>query len=414
MIDSNYNTPAQVLVAIDIAKFNHEVLIRHAGAKDKRLKIPNSLEGYRELLRSLPAPGPHPVICGFEPTADYHRNIAHWLANEGMQMRLVSSLACARAREMIFKSRDKNDRRDSDVIMYLLAQNMSQPFHDPLRSGIMDIQEICNTYHQIVLSRSRVTHSLLNHGIALLFPEIERFYHNSRSEWFCEFLLKFPTPASIIRYRKQTFVKRAWKVVGRKTDKQRFLEELYELAETSVALPVPRDSLTVDMFKLQLKRFLDLTHQRKKLEALADTLLSERTDYQRLRTLPGVGPIIALMIIAEAGDLKRFNHHRQFLSFCGFNLAAQQSGQHKGRYQLSKRGNARLRYAFWLAANSAIRRGENSFREKFSRYTAGNLEDPDIKRKARIAVAAKMARVAFSLVKNDREYRGHYEFGYGT
>lgn len=413
MIDPRNNNPKQVLIAIDIAKFNHEVLIRHADAKDKRLKIPNSLVGYRQLLASLP-PKASPIVCGFEPTADYHRNIAHWLASEGIQMRLVSSLACARAREMIFKSRDKNDRRDTDVIMYLLAQNISQPFHDPLRSGIMDIQEICNTYHQVVLSRSRVTHSLLNHGITLFFPEIERFYHNSRSEWFCEFLLKFPTPASITRYRKHTFVKRAWQVVGRKVDKQRFLEELYELAETSVALPVPQDSHAVSMFKLQIKRFLDLTRQRKELEALADALLSERADYQKLRTLPGVGPIIALMIIAEAGDLRRFHHHRQFLSFCGFNLAAQQSGQHKGRYQLSKRGNARLRYAFWLAANSAIRRGENSFREKFSRAIASNPEDADMRRKARVAVAAKMARVAHSLVKNDREYRGYHEFGYGT
>ena len=33
-------------------------------------------------------------------------------------------------------------------------------------------------------------------------------------------------------------------------------------------------------------------------------------------------------------------------------LAASQSGQSQGRYQLSKRGNARLHYAFWLACPS--------------------------------------------------------------
>jgi len=65
------------------------------------------------------------------------------------------------------------------------------------------------------------------------------------------------------------------------------------------------------------------------------------------------------MIIAESGDLTRFKHYKQYLNFCGFNLSASQSGQHKGRYKLSKRGNARLRYAFWLAAVNAIRQCEN-------------------------------------------------------
>jgi transposase len=225
--------------------------------------------------------------------------------------------------------------------------------------------------------------------------------------------LKFPTPGSITRYRQQTFVKRAWKVVGRKQNKQRFLEELYEIAGNSTALPVSLDSQSVAMFRVQLSRFLQLTRQRKELETLADGLLEERSDYRRLRTLPGVGPIIALMILAEGGDLRRFKHHRQFLNFCGFNLSAQQSGQHRGRYHLSKRGNARLRYAFWLAANSAIRNHENSFRDKFSRYIKSNPEDADIKRKGRVAVAIKMARVAHSLVKNDCDYRGYHEYGYG-
>jgi len=414
MTDISNDNAQTVFVAIDIAKKNHDVLIQPPSGNTQRLRISNTLEGFEALQGKIAAIDSPRVQCGFEPTADYHRNIAHWLAQQGHEMRLVSSLACARAREMLFKTWDKNDRKDANVILYLLKQSMSESFHDPLISGLMDIQEICNTYQQIVLSRSRVTHSLLNHSVTLFFPEAERFYHNTRSEWWCEFLLKFPTPGSITKHRKQTFVKRAWKVVGRKRDKQLFLEEVYEIAEKSTALPVAENSQSVAMFRMQLRRMLDLTRQRQELEQLADGLLQERSDYQRLRTLPGVGPIIALMILAEAGDLRRFKHHRQFLNFCGFNLSAQQSGQYRGRYQLSKRGNARLRYAFWLAANSAIRNRENSFRDKFSRYVARDPEDADLKRKGRVAVAIKMARVAHSLVKNNCDYRGYHEYGYGT
>lgn len=227
---------------------------------------------------------------------------------------------------MLFKSWDKHDRKDARVILYLLQQGMVQPFYDPLAAQTMDLQELSNTYHQISLARTRCQHSLLNHYLTLYFPEMERYFHNSRSEWFCRLLLHFPTPQSITQLSIDTFVQQAWDLVGRKVAKQRFLEELYEVANISIGLPVSPDSLSVATFKLQLERYLALTQQRAELEALSDALLSERDDYRRLRTMPGIGPISALMILAESGDLRRFRHYRQYLSFCGFNLSAAQSG----------------------------------------------------------------------------------------
>ena len=122
-----------------------------------------------------------------------------------------------------------------------------------------------------------------------------------------------------------------------------------------------------------------------------------------------MGPVIALSILAESGDLRRFHHHRQYLHFCGFNLSSVQSGQSQGRYRLSKRGNARLRYVFWLAATVAIRQRENSFRSKYERYISKDPDNADLRRKAYTAVAAKMARVAHALIKQGVDYRGYFE-----
>lgn len=402
-----------VLVALDIAKKSHDAVIALPTGKKLFMKVANTLTGY-ELLLERCEPDKYRVQVAFEPTADYHRNIAYWLAHHRCECFLVSSVTSARAREMLYNTWDKNDRKDAKVILYLMEQGLMQPFHDPLRNGTFDVQEICNTYHQISLARTRCMNSLFNHYITLYFPEIERFFNSSRAEWFCRFMLKFPTPESVTRYRQETFIKRSWNVVGRKVSKKRLLADLYQTAQQSVGLPVPVNSLAVDTFKLQLQRFYDLTIQRSELECRADAFLSSRSDYRRLRTIPGVGPIIALMIIAESGDLSRFGHHRQYLNFCGFNLSAQQSGNRKGQYHLSKRGNSRLRYAFWLAATTAIRMRENSFRDKYHRYIKKDPENKDLCRKGRTAVAAKMARIAHALVKTDSDYQGFYEFSHGT
>jgi len=410
---SNKENQKTVMIAIDIAKRSHDALILWPTGKRKAIKIENNLSGYQKLLDAADC-STDMIQVAFEPTADYHRNIAFWFHQKGADCYLVSSLMCARAREMLFKTWDKNDRKDARVILHLMEQKLVRLFHDPLVNHYMDIQELSNTYHQISLARSRTLHSLLNHYLTLYFPEMERYHHASRAEWFCTFLIQYPTPRSITQFKKEVFIKQSWDVVGRKVAKQRFLEELYELAEQSIGLPVDLNGLAVETFRMQLQRYLTLSKQRKQLEERADSILSDRDDYCHLRSMPGVGPIIALMILAESGDLRRFRHYRQYLNFCGFNLSALQSGQKKGTYHLSKRGNARLRYAFWLAAVNAIRQRENSFRYKFERSIKKDPENADLKRKARVAVASKVARVAHALVKKNTDYRGYHEFGYGT
>lgn len=401
-------SPEHLLVAIDIAKRFHDVLVRWPDGRERAFKVQSNRDEHDALCTFLVSHN-LPVIVALEPTADFHRTLAWRLAEAGIEVHLASSLAGARVREALYTSWDKHDRKDAKVLMYLLMHGMTKPFHDPLRGGFFDVQELSNTYQQIVQARSRCQHSLVNHYLTLYFPEMERYLHTTRSAWFCRFLLAFPTPSSIATMDREAFIAAAWDVVGRKVQKQRFLEELYETASSSIGLPIQADSLATETFRLQLKRYLELTEQRQHLEAQANDQLGEHLDFKRLQTMPGVGPIIALMILAESGDLRRFRHHRQYLKFCGFDLAASQSGSQCSKRRLSKRGNARLRYAYWLAATVAIRRTENSFRAKYERYIRADPTSGDLKRKAITAIAAKMARVAHALVKRESEYRGYYE-----
>ena len=410
MTEIMHITSECLLVAIDVAKRSHDVLVRWPDGRTRALKVPSQRDEFESLTTYLFEQGLE-VRAALEPTGDYHRALAYWLASKGVEVHLASSLACARVREAIFNSWDKHDRKDAKVIMHLLEHGMTLPFHDPLLSGNHDLQEISNTYQQIVQARSRCYHSLVNHHIQLYFPEIERFLHASRSEWLCRFLIRFTVPSVITGMSKRRFVRAAWKIPGRKVAKERLLEEIYELAQESIGLPVGPGSESVRSFRTQLERYLSLTLMRHEMELRADQVLASNPDYRRLRTIPGIGPVIALMVLAESGDLRRFLHHKQYLNYCGFNLSAFQSGQSKSRYRLSKRGNARLRYAYWLASNGAILQRENSFRWKYEHYIRKDPGDADLKRKARTAVAAKMARVAHALIKRESDYRGYHEAG---
>jgi hypothetical protein len=62
-----------------------------------------------------------------------------------------------------------------------------------------------------------------------------------------------------------------------------------------------------------------------------------------------------------------------------------------------------------MAAQTAVRMRENSFRRKFDHYVRGNPLDADLRRKAYTAVAAKLARVIFGLIKHQTDYRPFFE-----
>ncbi len=199
------------------------------------------------------------------------------------------------------------------------------------------MQELSKTHEAIARTKPEIQHRILTRYLRLYFPEIDRFRANSRSDWFFAFLDAFPTPASTTVLTQEEFVKAAWDVVGRKVSKSRILMDIYETARTSIGLPLPLGAPAIRMFRMVIAEARSLIRQRNEIETQADELLRHSQDYQLLRQIPGIGPINALTIIAEAGDIRRFHHHRQFLKFCGLDLSTQQSGQYRGQKRTRSR-----------------------------------------------------------------------------
>lgn len=143
----------------------------------------------------------------------------------------------------------------------------------------------------------------------------------------------------IMALSKARFVETAWPVLGRRVGKSEILSDIYETSKASVALPVHPESEAINMFRLVAAEGRSLTHKRNEIKDGAVGLLSELPDCQLLTTIPGIGPINAMTILAWVGDLRRFRHHRQFLKF-------------RGQSKISKHGNARLRRVPGMAGQS--------------------------------------------------------------
>ena len=80
-------------------------------------------------------------------------------------------------------------------------------------------------------------------------------------------------------------------MIGRKVSKARLLNDIYETARSSTALPVAEGSAAIMMFRMVLAEARSLIRQRDQIEKLAHAMLTDHADYQRLCTVPGISPM---------------------------------------------------------------------------------------------------------------------------
>lgn len=80
-----------------------------------------------------------------------------------------------------------------------------------------------------------------------------------------------------------------------------------------------------------------------------------------LKSIDGIADRTAALLLAELGDIQRFDGSRAVTAFAGLNPRLQESGKHKGHVRLSRMGSAVLRGGLYLPAvvsmrhNAAIR-----------------------------------------------------------
>jgi len=304
---SSSTTSPTMWVAIDIAKAYNQVLSEFPDGRRRHFRMANTLGDFAKLAGLLVSSG-HPCRIAFEATGDYHRPLAHFLRAQGFELCLVSSIAVARTRDALYNSWDKNDPKDAQVILHLLKAGTTQIYFDPLENHYNDLQELANTYQQISLWKVRLYHSIVTHYLPLYFQEAERYLHTTRAEWWTQLLLLVPCPGAPLTYSREALLQAARRLPGQKIDKTRWLTDFYEAARSSIGLPVPEDSEAIRMFRVVLNEYSHLCRLRRELEEQVVARLSDHADFQRLQTIPGIGPILALFILAEAGDLRRFSH----------------------------------------------------------------------------------------------------------
>ena len=149
---------------------------------------------------------------------------------------------------------------------------------------------------------------------------------------------------------------------------------------------------------LALAEHLDEQLRGLELYLIQHAKLDDPQAYARLQTVPGIGSILALVILYEVHDVRRFDSVQQFVSYCRLVKCAHESAGKQTTGKGNKIGNAHLKWAFSEAALLMLRE------LPAAKSHVARLEKKHGKAKALSILAARLGRTVYWMLKRKEAF----------
>jgi transposase len=142
------------------------------------------------------------------------------------------------------------------------------------------------------------------------------------------------------------------------------------------------------------------------VERQLETAAAHTLVVRQLRTIPGVGLLTATALVAAVGDVQRFPSGRHFASYLGLTPRERSTGLRRRLGAISKRGDAYLRMLLIHGARAVLCHAKTKTAPTPDRLRTWALQLERLRghNKAAVALANKLARIAWAVWRNGSEF----------
>jgi len=253
---------------------------------------------------------------------------------------------------LIFRSRDKNDRKDAERLAKLLYPGEAPAVHVP-SPDVRAWRELINCRSQVIAKRTRAKNTArsLLRGAGVAAPRRPALWTKAGLAWLRQ--LGLPTASQQLR----------------------------------------RDLL--------LEEVESLTRQLRRLEQQLNQRAQQAPAVARLRTIPGVGARTAEAVAAFVDEPDRFRHAKTVGRYFGLVPCQDQSGDKNRMGHITREGPPVVRQLLAEAAWQAVRRSP-TVRRYFERVQRG---EPQRKKIALVATAHYLVRVMWAMLRRGTDWQ---------
>jgi len=334
---------------IDVAKLKHAVSLMDD--KGQTLKaaftITNTRSGFDQLLTEL-----HnltgEVSVGLEATGHYWLALYDELTRKGYPVIVLNPMQVAAYRKSGIR-KIKSDVTDAVWIAdYIRIANL--PASELNLPAFLQLRELSRFRFRLTEQVGNLKRKLLT-ILDRVFPEYERLFSNVFLQASRSVLQEAVSAQEFADFNLQELTD-ILAEASRGRFGQEKAEKIQEQARNSVGVGFLTNAVHLEMQCLLAQLEL-LDDQRDQIDLAIAELMNQIP--QHITSIPGIGPVTGAAILAEIGDIQRFESVDKLVAYAGIDPSVYQTGQFEAsETHMSKRGSPYLRHALWLAATAAL------------------------------------------------------------
>ena len=400
-------------VGIDVSsKTNVVYLMLPDGDKHSSFSVANSQDGSAQLVkRILSALTSHSldtVMIGMEATSVYGDNLVYFLREDATLLPFNRKIFVLNPKQVnkfkeAYNDLPKNDSVDSFVIAdclrfgrinkevylgdyrYKALQNLTRARYFAVCNLVKEKQRFMNVLFKkySTMTQEKVFSDTFSTTALAVYDEFES------AEALADMDLHELT-AFIMERGKNRF-----------PDPDLVAKAIQKAARSSYRLPKTVNDSVNQVLSISITSMKALESQIKEFDKAIAAQMELLPDV--LTSIPGIGPVYAAGIMAEIGDINRFENHAQLAKYAGLAWTQYQSGSFEAQTtRLIRSGNRFLKYYLCEAAFSLVRCDKEYSDFYHLKYKEVNRYQH---KRALALTARKLVRLVFALLKDNRLYR---------
>ncbi|SFD26249.1 Transposase [Clostridium uliginosum] len=345
-----------------------------------------------------------------ESTGVYHIALFHYLKKFFNDVFIINPLITNSNKNSSIR-KVKNDKKDAISIAHIgKFQNIK--YSTDIDLDYYLLKSLVREYYKLRDDCSQYK-KRLSADLRVIFPNYNTIFRDANSKTSLAILNKYPSPLLIVKDPKDKIIDLLRDNARRSNEwcKNIYLK-LISVAKEAIAIGVGLDKLSIKIranislinaINLEIKSLLESINNLIDSDELNSNI---KENISLLKTIPGIGILTAITLVAEIGDFRRFKTSKHLVAFLGIDPSINESGNFKGsRNSLSKRGSSIGRRAIYTAALSSIGIKRNG--EANNKIILEYYKDKLKTKKPKVALGEimhKMVRYIFSVMKNKRPY----------
>ena len=386
-----------IYVGIDVAKDKHDCFAMNSDGEIliEKLTITNNLDGFETLYNSLMnfSNSLDNIKVGLEATGHYSNNILNFLTEKGFNIYLINPLQTNLYVKGQSLRKTKTDKLDAHVIATMLVSDNLKPYI-PVSYHISELKSLTRHRFRLVKENSKFKTSLVR-LVDIVFPELPKIVSSVAQKSCLALLYELPSAKDIAECNLTHLTHLLSDNSNKKFDREKALQ-IRDLARKSIGLN--SNSVSFEL-KQTISIIQFIQEQLDDVEKRIKQILKEINS--PILTIPGISFKTAGSILAEIGDISRFDSPAKLLAFAGLDPSMYQSGKFFSTHSVMvKRGSKYLRFALMTAARMVCLNDATFCTFKDRKMAEGKHYMVTMGH-----VAKKLVRVIYYLLKTNNVYQ---------